>query len=70
MAYSNFTLEAVRTAFQLEIVESAGIFSEIASMDPSEHLATALDRTVRQNPRYPLKHGGSKGMRKKFAINM
>ncbi|MCY3720709.1 MAG: hypothetical protein OXG97_00655 [Candidatus Poribacteria bacterium] len=46
MAYSNFTLEAVRTAFQLEIVESAGIFSEIASMDPSEHLATALARNV------------------------
>ena len=46
MAYSNFTLEMVRTAFQLEIVESAGIFSEIASVDPSEHLATILARNV------------------------
>ena len=46
MAYSNFTLETVRTAFQLEIVESAGIFSEIASVDPSEHLATTLARNV------------------------
>ena len=46
MAYSNFTLEMVRTAFQLEIVESAGIFSEIASVDPSAHLATTLARNV------------------------
>ncbi len=46
MAYSNFTLEMVRTAFQLEIVESAGIFSEIASVAPSEHLATTLARNV------------------------
>ena len=46
MVYSNFTLEMVRTAFQLEIVESAGIFSEIASVDPSEHLATTLARNV------------------------
>ena len=46
MAYSNFTLEMVRTAFQLEIVESAGIFSEIESVDPSAHLATTLARNV------------------------
>ena len=46
MAYSNFTLEAVRTAFQLEIVESTGIFSEIESVDPSTHLTTALSRNV------------------------
>ena len=46
MAYSNFTLEMVRTAFQLEIVESAGIFSEVASVDPSVHLATTLARNV------------------------
>ena len=38
MAYSNFTLEMVRTAFQLEIAESAGIFSQIESVDPSAHL--------------------------------
>ena len=29
MAYSNFTLESVRTAFQLETVESIDLFSEI-----------------------------------------
>ena len=46
MAYSNFTLEMVRTAFQLEIVESAGIFSKIASVDPSAHLVTTLARNV------------------------
>ena len=46
MAYSNFTLEMVRTAFQLEIVESAGIFSEIASVAPSAHLATTLARNI------------------------
>jgi hypothetical protein len=46
MAYSNFTLEMVRTAFQLEIAESAGIFSQIESVDPSAHLATTLARNV------------------------
>ena len=46
MVYSNFTLEIVRTAFQLEIAESAGIFSQIESVDPSAHLATTLARNV------------------------
>ncbi len=46
MAYSNFTLEAVRTTFGLETVESAGIFSEIAPVVPSAHLMTALSRNV------------------------
>ena len=46
MAYSNFTLETVRTAFELEIVESAGIFSEIEPVKPSPHLITALSRNV------------------------
>ena len=36
MAYSNFTLEAVRTTFGLETVESAGTFSEIAPVAPSD----------------------------------
>ena len=36
----------VRTAFQLEIAESAGIFSQIESVDPSAHLATTLARNV------------------------
>ena len=46
MVYSNFTLEMVRIAFQLEIAESAGIFSQIESVDPSAHLATTLARNV------------------------
>ena len=46
MAYSNFSLESVRTAFQLEIVESVGIFSKIESVAPSAHLATTLARNV------------------------
>ena len=46
MAYSNFTLAAVLTTFGLETVESAGTFSEIAPVDPSDHLTTALSRNV------------------------
>ena len=46
MAYSNFTLEMVRTAFELEIVESVGIFSEIEPVKPSPHLITTLSRNV------------------------
>ena len=46
MAYSNFTLETVRTTFGLETVESAGTFSEIAPVVPSAHLMTALSRNV------------------------
>ena len=46
MVYSNFTLEAVRTTFGLEAVESAGTFSEIAPVAPSDHLMTALSRNV------------------------
>ena len=42
MAYSNFTLEAVVTTFQLEIVESAALFSEVETVPPSAHLTTAL----------------------------
>ena len=46
MAYSNFTLESVVTTFQLEKVESAGIFAEIEPVAPSPHLTTALARNV------------------------
>ena len=46
MAYGNFTLETVRTTFGLKTVESAGTFSEIAPVPPSEHLTTALARNV------------------------
>ena len=44
MAYSNFTLEAAVTTFQLEIVESAALFSEVETVPPSEYLTTGLEK--------------------------
>ena len=46
MAYSSFTLESVVTEFQLEKVESAGIFSEIEPVTPSAELTAMLKRKV------------------------
>ena len=46
MAYSNFTLETVYTAFQLEIVESAGVFSNIEPVTPSAELTADLEKKV------------------------
>ncbi len=46
MAYSNFTLESVRTEFQLEIVESAGVFSETETVAPREHFIADLQEKV------------------------
>lgn len=46
MAYSNFTLEAVQKAFQLEIVQSVGIFSETERVEPSVALTEALAKKV------------------------
>ena len=46
MAYSNFTLETVRKEFQLEIVQSIGVFSNIEPVSPSELLATVLVKKV------------------------
>ena len=46
MAYSNFTLESVRTAFELETVESIDLFSEIDPVTPSSHFATELRKKV------------------------
>ena len=46
MAYRNFTLEAVRREFQLEIVESAGIFSEVSMVVPQEHFIAELEEKV------------------------
>ena len=46
MAYSNFTLAAVVTTFQLEIVESENLFAEVAPVPPSAHLTTTLERNV------------------------
>ena len=46
MAYSNFTLEEVLRTFQLEIVESIGIFSHIEAVSPSAELAKELEKKV------------------------
>ena len=46
MAYSNFTLESVVTEFQLEKIESAGIFSEIEPVTPSKDLMKVLAKKI------------------------
>ncbi len=46
MAYSNWTLETVKKAFQLEEVNAAGIFSNVEPVNPSAHLTTTLERNV------------------------
>ena len=46
MAYSNFTLETVREAFQLETIESANIFADIVPVPPSEALIAELEKKV------------------------
>ncbi len=46
MAYSNFTIEEVLKAFQLETDEAADFSSKIEPVSPSAHLATALAKKV------------------------
>ena len=46
MAYSDWTLETVKKAFQLEEINAAGIFAEVEPVEPSTHLATTLARTT------------------------
>ena len=46
MAYSNFTLDTARAAFQLEEIDAPGIFADIDAVEPSAHLTTALERKV------------------------
>ena len=46
MAYSNFTLETVQKAFQLESVQTVGIFSETEPIEPSIELTKALAKKV------------------------
>ena len=46
MAYSNFTLETVRREFQLEIIESAGIFSEASTVVPQDRFMAELEEKV------------------------
>ncbi|RKU06436.1 hypothetical protein C6501_18880 [Candidatus Poribacteria bacterium] len=46
MSYSNFTLPAARAAFELEEVDTAGLFSDIEPVAPSELLISILDRKI------------------------
>ena len=46
MAYSNFTLDTVRTQFQLEIVEDSGIFSNAQNVSPRERFIVELEEKV------------------------
>ena len=46
MAYSNFTLEAVVTTFQLKIIESAEFFAAVEPVAPRAHFTADLARRV------------------------
>ena len=46
MSYSSFTLPSARAAFQLEEVDTAGLFSDIAPVTPSELLTSILARKI------------------------
>ncbi len=46
MAYSNFTLESVGIAFELERVAPINLFSEIEPITPSSHLTMQLEKKV------------------------
>ncbi|MDE0424389.1 MAG: hypothetical protein OXN25_05935 [Candidatus Poribacteria bacterium] len=46
MAYSNWTLETVKKAFDLEEINAAGIFADAEPVAPSAHLITTLERNV------------------------
>ena len=46
MAYSNWTLDTVKKAFDIAEVNTAGIFSGAEPVVPSAHLTTTLERNV------------------------
>ena len=46
MVYSNFTLESVGRAFELERVASIDLFAEIEPITPSSDLTTQLQKKV------------------------
>ncbi len=46
MVYNDFTLETVVKAFQLEIVETLGLFSHIEPIVPRPHFITDLEERV------------------------
>ena len=46
MAYSNFTLQTVRQAFDLEETDTAHLFAGSEPMPPSELLTAVLTRNI------------------------
>ena len=46
MAYSNFTLDSVRTEFELKILESAGVFSETETVTPRKQFMAELEEKI------------------------
>lgn len=46
MVYNDFTLETVVEAFQLEIVETLGLFSDIEPIIPHPHFTTDIEKRV------------------------
>lgn len=46
MVYSDFTLEKVKTAFELQIIESIDLFEGIGSLTPTERLRLTLEETA------------------------
>ena len=46
MSYSSFTLDSVKTEFQLEIAMPTNLFYDIAPVAPSAHLTKELERNV------------------------
>ena len=46
MSYSSFTLDSVKTEFQLEIAIPTNLFCDIDPVEPSAHLTTELARNV------------------------
>ncbi len=44
MSYSEFTLELVVPTFQLEKIDTVGLFSDVETVPPSAYLTTGLER--------------------------
>ena len=44
MPYSEFTLELVIPTFQLEKIDTVGLFSDVETVPPSAYLTTGLER--------------------------
>ena len=44
MAYSEFTLESVLSAFELEQIDAVGLFSQVETVAPSAYLTTGLEK--------------------------